>query len=95
MDKADYESMKRGLAQAKAFIDGERKGFVVHEPIDIKAIRMRTKMTQAKFAKAYGLPLGTLKDWEQGRRRPDAPARSLLAVIEKEPEIVAKALAEA
>lgn len=37
MDNADFESMKRGLAQAKKFIEGEREGFVVHEPVDIKA----------------------------------------------------------
>lgn len=95
MDNADFESMKRGLAQAKQFIEGEREGFVVHEPVDIKAIRARTKMSQAKFARAYHLPIGTVKDWEQGRRQPDAPARALLTIIEKDPDAAAKALANA
>ena len=95
MDNADFESMKRGLAQAKKFIEGEREGFVVHEPVDIKAIRARTKMSQAKFARAYHLPIGTVKDWEQGRRQPDAPARALLTIIEKDPDAAAEALANA
>ena len=95
MDAADFESMKRGLAQAKAFIEGDREGFVVHEPVDIKAIRARARMSQAKFARAYHLPIGTVKDWEQGRRQPDAPARALLTIIEKDPDGAAKAVAKA
>jgi len=95
MDNADFESMKRGLAQAKDFISGKREGFVVHEPVNIKALRLRAKMSQRKFALSYHLPLGTVKDWEQGRRQPDAPARALLAIIEKDPDAAAKALSDA
>jgi putative transcriptional regulator len=59
---------------------------------DIKALRARLGMTQEQFAWTYRLPLGTVRDWEQGRTRPDAPALALLAVIEREPEIVRRAL---
>lgn len=94
LDHSDFESLKRGLAEAKAYVDGARKGYAVHEPVDIKALRTRTKMSQAGFARAYRLPLGTLKDWEQGRRQPDAPARALLAIIERAPEQTMKILAQ-
>ena len=52
-------------------------------------------MTQAKFAAAFAVPLGTLRDWEQHRKQPDAPARALLRVIEREPEAARRALAGA
>jgi putative transcriptional regulator len=93
MNKEDFESLQRGLVQAKAFKAGERKGFNVYEPVDIKAIRKRVNKTQAEFASDYHLPVGTVRDWEQGRRQPDAPARVLLALIQKEPEAIAKMLA--
>ena len=53
---------------------------------DVKALRVRLGMTQEQFASTYCLPLGTVRDWEQGRTRPDAPALALLAVIDREPE---------
>jgi len=59
---------------------------------DVKALRARLDMTQEQFAHAYRLPLGTVRDWEQGRTRPDAPALALLAVIEREPDIARRAL---
>jgi putative transcriptional regulator len=59
---------------------------------DVKALRVRLGMTQEQFARTYRLPLGTVRDWEQGRTRPDAPALALLAVIEREPEAVRRAL---
>jgi len=59
---------------------------------DIKALRARLGMTQEQFAQTYQLPLGTVRDWEQGRTRPDAPAMALLAVIEHEPEAARRAL---
>lgn len=58
----------------------------------VRLLRRRLGMTQAAFAAAFGLPLGTVRDWEQGRKRPDAPARALLRVIEREPEAVLRAL---
>jgi len=61
-------------------------------PPNIKTLRARLGMTQEQFAAAYRLPLGTVRDWEQGRTRPDAPALALLKVIEKEPEAAQRAL---
>jgi len=57
----------------------------------VRLLRRRLGMTQAAFAAALALPLSTLRDWEQGRKRLDAPARALLRVIEREPEAVRRA----
>lgn len=64
----------------------------MHRPPDVRALRNRLGMTQEQFARTYRLPLGTVRDWEQGRTRPDAPALALLAVIEHEPEAARRAL---
>jgi putative transcriptional regulator len=61
----------------------------------VKVLRQRLGMTQAQFADAFGLPLGTLRDWEQRRSTPDAPARALLLAIEREPETMRRLLAPA
>lgn len=53
---------------------------------DVKVIRSRARMTQAQFSAAFRVPLSTLRDWEQGRTRPDAPARALLTAIASDPE---------
>lgn len=67
-------------------------------PAQIRAARVcharrRSGLTQGAFAARYRIPLGTLRDWEQGRREPDAAALAYLRVIEREPEAVARALA--
>lgn len=50
-------------------------------------------LTQEQFAERFRIPIGTLRDWEQGRRKPEAPALAYLAVIEHETEAVDRALA--
>ena len=60
---------------------------------DIVAIRKRLGLSQDKFAKRFGLSAATIRDWEQGRRQPDAPARVLLQVIDYAPETVERAVA--
>jgi putative transcriptional regulator len=61
---------------------------------DPAAIRKRLKLSQGEFAERFGLPAATVRDWEQGRRRPDAPARALLKVIDYAPETVARAVGD-
>lgn len=91
MSKA-FEKIRAGLDDARAYLDGDRRGSAVHEvevpEPDVAAIRGRTGLSQPAFARSIGVPLGTLKNWEQGRRRPRGPARVLLALIEKRPGIV-------
>jgi putative transcriptional regulator len=61
----------------------------------VKALRQRLGMTQVEFAEAFGLPISTLRDWEQRRCTPDAPARALLRAIEREPETMRRLLSQA
>ena len=63
--------------------------------VDVRAIRVGLKMTQPAFAQTFGVPLATLRDWEQGRNKPDAAAKTLLRVITHRPDAVRDALAEA
>jgi putative transcriptional regulator len=51
-------------------------------------------MTQTEFAAAFHLPISTLRDWEQHRSVPDAPARALLLAIERDPKVMRRLLAE-
>lgn len=59
----------------------------------VRSVRKRLGISQAEFAARYHVPIGTLRDWEQNRKRPDAPALAYLRVIAREPAIVAQALA--
>jgi putative transcriptional regulator len=61
-------------------------------PVDIAATRRRLGLSQTEFAAWSGISPGTLRNWEQGRRVPEGPARVLLRVIEREPEAVRRAL---
>ena len=60
--------------------------------VNVRRLRERLGLTQEVFAERYRIPLGTLRDWEQRRKFPDAPARAYLMVIEKNPEAVAAML---
>ena len=65
---------------------------VVVPDVDVRVARERLGLTQPAFATKFGVALPTLRKWEQGRRRPDGPARVLLRVIEREPDAVHRAL---
>jgi putative transcriptional regulator len=56
---------------------------------NVKKLREKLSLTQEEFASTYGVPLGTLRDWEQRRKFPDATARTYLHAIEQGPEVVA------
>jgi len=58
----------------------------------VKTLRRALALTQEEFAARYHIPLGTLRDWEQGRSEPDQPARAYLTVIARDPEAVERAL---
>ena len=62
------------------------------DPNDVAAVRRAVGMSQAQFAKAFGVSLATLRRWEQGVRRPRGPAQSLLRVIAREPAAARRAL---
>src|SRR5882762_5845102 len=58
----------------------------------VRALRQRLNLTQEEFAARFHLPLGTVRDWEQGAHRPDKAAQVLLRVIARDPDAVARAL---
>jgi putative transcriptional regulator len=88
----------RGLEEALAHAQGnDVPGLVVHVPtaLDVSAVRRRTGLSQAAFSRRIGVSAATLRNWEQGRRAPDGPARVLLAMLERNPRIVEETLAQA
>ena len=60
--------------------------------VDVRALRQKLDLTQEEFAAKFNLPLGTIRDWEQGTHRPDRAAQILLRVIASEPDAVVRAL---
>src|SRR6266404_9218842 len=92
------ESIIEGLKQAIAWTQGENDNVrvtLVHVPeVDVREVRTKMGLSQAQFATKFGFPPATLRNWEQGRSRPDAPTRVLLAVIAKHPEAVEDVLAK-
>jgi putative transcriptional regulator len=58
----------------------------------VKVMRRALRLTQEEFAARFRIPLGTLRDWEQGKGEPDAAARAYLTVIARNPEAVVEAL---
>ena len=91
MGKA-FDSVAQGLREAIAYAEGQKTGAEVHRievpNVDVAAIRARTGLSQAAFARSIGVAKGTLLNWEHGRRRPTGPAQILLAMIAKKPALV-------
>jgi putative transcriptional regulator len=82
--------------EAVAWARGELEPSVreYHPPaqVEVAPVRRRLGLTQANFARVFGLNVATVRDWEQGRRYPEGAARTLLAVIARHPEIVREVL---
>lgn len=89
------EGMQNALAYAKGKpVPGTRTTVVQVPAMDVRAIRERLGMTQASFAEAFGFSLSSIRNWEQGIRRPEKAARLLLALIDRHPETVRETLDE-
>jgi putative transcriptional regulator len=91
-----YDSIMQGLDIARSTVPGRIRPATIR-PIavdlpDVQAIRARTGLSQAEFARCIGVKRGTLINWEQKRRRPEGPAMVLLALIERDPAIVQRVL---
>jgi putative transcriptional regulator len=84
-------------ARAIARGEADRSTYRVHLPeeLNVQKIRKRLGLSQDAFAVRFGIPVGTIRDWEQNRRTPDLSARILLKVIDKDPDAVTRALAAA
>jgi len=84
------ESAEEALAIAEGRAEPAR--VVVAETVNVTAIRKKLQLSQAEFARRFGLSVSTIRDWEQKRRRPDRIAANLLRVIDHAPETVEQAL---
>ena len=96
MKKEMFEQLVASVKQAGKIHRGETKASrtFVFQPEEIRVIREKLHKSQSEFARMIGVSISTLQNWEQGRRQPEGPARALLVVASKAPNVVAKALAE-
>ena len=94
LDKlSDEEVLRRALSDPDANPLTEEDFKRLKRSPRVRIVRMALGLTQEEFADAYGIPVATLRDWEQGRREPDQASKTLLKLIERMPHEVRKALA--
>lgn len=90
MKKELFNELLKSVRQGGAILRGKRRPsrvFEFAEP-DVRRIREQYGLTQDKFAQLIGISVATLRNWEQGRRRPEGAARVLLRVAAKHPKAV-------
>jgi putative transcriptional regulator len=90
MNESLFTDFIASIHEGGAILRGEQQPSRAQamDKTDIQAIRERYQLSQAEFARLLGISLDTLQNWEQGRRVPRGPARVLLQVVEKHPEVV-------
>jgi len=95
MKQHDFDRLVKSVKQAGAIRRGQLKPGRVTElqAEDVRAIRSKLAKSQEEFALMIGVSVATLQNWEQGRRRPEGPARVLLRVAAKNPQAIVEALA--
>ncbi len=95
MKQKDFDRLVASVKQVGAIHRRQLKPGRVTEfrPEDVRAIRGKLEKSQEEFALMIGVSVATLQNWEQGRRRPEGPARALLRVAAKNPQAVVEALA--
>jgi putative transcriptional regulator len=84
--------LKEAIAHARGEISLPVRYYDVPGRVDVKAIRAKSGLSQAEFAKRYGFSVRTLQDWEFGRTQPPSAVRAYLIVIDRFPETVERAL---
>ncbi|MEZ4868694.1 MAG: NadS family protein [Caldilineaceae bacterium] len=90
-----FAQLVESIKQAGEIQRGERAPSRAFEfsPLDVKTIRVNLQKSQREFAQMIGVSVATLQNWEQGRRKPEGPARALLQVALHNPQAVQEALA--
>jgi putative transcriptional regulator len=94
MKKEVFDELLASIEQGGQILRGKSlstRAFRVDEP-DVPAIRRHLRLTQERFAELLGISLATLRNWEQGRRKPEGAARVLLRVVAKNPKAVLDAV---
>jgi putative transcriptional regulator len=94
--RLDRAKLVKALDEAASHLGPEHAdGYVVvvrRGKLDVRAIRERLGMSQPEFAARFGISVKTLRNWEQGHRQPEGPARAYLTVIKNDPDAVMNAL---
>ncbi|MFI4988317.1 MAG: helix-turn-helix domain-containing protein [Alphaproteobacteria bacterium] len=85
---ADYDRMQRMMASQNVAVHR-----IMSRAIDMKALRTRLGISQEDFAGRYGLDVATVRNWEQGRTKPEGPAATLLQLIDRDPDKIVELLA--
>ena len=96
MKKPAFNELLQSVRDAGDYLRGSRKTVARVDrisPDSISAVRARLGLSQTQFARAFGISLDTLQNWEQGRRKPTGPAKVLLKVAAMHPEAVLEAVA--
>lgn len=96
MKASEFKKLLEGVREAGEYIRGERLPARVTEvgATTVRELRKSLHLTQAQFARLLTVELSTLRNWEQGRREPQGPAKALLRAIRKDPRNVLKALSD-
>ena len=94
MKRDAFEQLVESVRQAGAVRRGSARPSRTFRfaPADVKAIRTKLGKSQAEFSLMIGVSIATLRNWEQGRRRPEGPALALLRVVSAAPKTVTRAL---
>jgi putative transcriptional regulator len=94
MKDNDFQKLVQSVKQAGKIRRGTMKASRItnFNPADVRAIRKKLDKSQSEFALMIGISVATLQNWEQGRRRPEGPARALLKIAAENPTAVAHAL---
>ena len=89
MKDKDFQELLESVRDGKAILRGEKKPArrtVIKDP-DAKRIRIVFDLSQPEFAALLNISVKTLRNWEQGRRKPRGPARRLLQIVERHPHV--------
>lgn len=90
MEKEMFDELLASVVEVKDIKDGKKQAsrkFFIDEP-NSKEIRTKMSLTQDQFARLMNISVHTLRNWEQGRRQPEGPARVLLNVANNHPEVL-------
>jgi putative transcriptional regulator len=84
--------LKEAIAHARGELDLPVREYEVPGPVDVRAIRARSGLSQSEFAREYGFSVRTLQEWEAGGAKPPSAVRAYLTVIDRNPNAVRAAL---
>lgn len=97
MNKKNFDLLLESMREGGEVLRGERKPsrqFVVENKEDVQQVRQTFNLSQDTFARFMGVSVGTLRNWEQGRRHPTGAARVLLRIAIRQPKLFADAVSE-